>query len=278
MKTSTVTITPTMASDWLKKNTANRSIRESHVDYLANQIKEGHWKLTHQGLAFAKGGRLLDGQHRLAAIVKAGKPVQMMVSLDLDETIFKVIDCGKTRTHFDRVNLVNDRVANRMICQIIGAYLRYALRHHGAIPISSIEDIFLEYCDSFTWVGNYFPMKSRDGVCRAPVLAALAIYHFKKPMKAQAFAAGLRSGADLPAGSPILALRKVLPKLQPASAENYWRSVSAIKAYDEGRALAQVYEATEDMLGNKNNYRVLREKSESRIKGAATRKARAVSA
>jgi hypothetical protein len=278
MKTSTVTITPAMASDWLKKNTSNRDIRESWVDYLTEQIKSGHWDLTHQGIAFAKssqGGHLLDGQHRLLAIVKANKSVQMQVTIELDKDTFKVIDVAKSRTHFDRVNLVTNKVANKMICQIVTAYLRHAKMQRGAVPISKLEDVFLEFCDSFVWVASRFPMRSNDGVSRAAVLAALAIYHSKRPMKAQAFAVGLKSGADLPAGSPILAIRRAIPKLGPTSGENYWRTVSAIKAYDEGRALTSVYEASEDLLGNKNSYRVLAEKQEKGLKGAATRKARA---
>jgi hypothetical protein len=72
-------------------------VKFSHVDYLAGCISRGEWLLTHQGIAFAPDGRLLDGQHRLMAIVKSGLPVQIQVSMGVQPDTFDVIDTGSVK-------------------------------------------------------------------------------------------------------------------------------------------------------------------------------------
>lgn len=101
MQTQTMLVTPAMARDMLQKNPRNRQLRRSNVHYLANEIKSGRWKLTHQGVAVATDGTLLDGQHRLNAIVEADISALINVSFDCDPSLFTVIDTGSARTNAD---------------------------------------------------------------------------------------------------------------------------------------------------------------------------------
>ena len=52
------------------------------------------WKRTHQGIAIAPDGTVLDGQHRLFAVQRSGCTVPMNVSYDYDQEIFTLLDCG----------------------------------------------------------------------------------------------------------------------------------------------------------------------------------------
>jgi hypothetical protein len=95
--TNLETVTPAMARAMLECNTKNRRMRPSWVKFLARCITEDRWHVTHQGIAFNGDGTLLDGQHRLAAIVQANKPVKVMVTRGLDCDAMYAIDGGKTR-------------------------------------------------------------------------------------------------------------------------------------------------------------------------------------
>ena len=64
-------VTPEIAKRWLEQNRGNRSINQKQVDTIAKDILAGDFDTTHQGIAIATDGTLLDGQHRLLAIVKA---------------------------------------------------------------------------------------------------------------------------------------------------------------------------------------------------------------
>lgn len=110
MKIEQKTITPEMAAIYMEGNVLNRKIRGAHVDFLASEMANGRWLETHQGIAIANGGRLLDGQHRLAAIIKCGIPQKMMVATGVDEGSFGVIDYGKSRTMSDVSNLSSMQV------------------------------------------------------------------------------------------------------------------------------------------------------------------------
>ena len=101
MKQSIEVITPSMAAQMLSANPINRKKRQGWINDLSDLILRGEWKCTHQGIAISKSGYLLDGQHRLEAIVKSGASVPMSVSRELDDDSFSVIDRGITRTMAD---------------------------------------------------------------------------------------------------------------------------------------------------------------------------------
>ena len=102
-----VEITPSYASVLLGGNTDNRKVRMSWVKELTRRIDEGEWVTTHQGILLNFNGKLLDGQHRLMAIVRAEKPVTMPVFYTDDENIYKVLDQGQKRTIGDLTGYSN---------------------------------------------------------------------------------------------------------------------------------------------------------------------------
>jgi hypothetical protein len=95
------TITPARATEWLEANTSNRPLSRAVVRSFAEAMRRGEWQVTHQGIAFDIHGVLVDGQHRLAAIVEADRPVELTVFTDVAEGTFDVLDIGKRRTAAD---------------------------------------------------------------------------------------------------------------------------------------------------------------------------------
>lgn len=98
-------ITPEMAAKILTDHNAdNRPLDAAAVRHYRDIILAGMWHLTHQGLAFDIRGTLQDGQHRLHALIEAGKlseellviPFAVFVGMPLEN--FKAIDEGKLRT------------------------------------------------------------------------------------------------------------------------------------------------------------------------------------
>jgi hypothetical protein len=104
----TVEVTPHMAAQWLRANIDNRPVRSSHITTLVDEIRSGRWRVTHQGIAFSSKGRLIDGQHRLHAIIVAGQPVWLTVFVGLDDDMFGALDRGIRRTIADEL-LLNPR-------------------------------------------------------------------------------------------------------------------------------------------------------------------------
>jgi hypothetical protein len=86
-------------------NTQNRKIRSSWVKCMAEAMRRGEWKLTHQGLAFDVDGILQDGQHRLAAVCESGVTVSFMVTLDMPKDNFSALDVHAKRSYGDLTGL-----------------------------------------------------------------------------------------------------------------------------------------------------------------------------
>ena len=101
MKTEIVTITPAHAEHYLSNNKGNRRIVKQRVLDLMSAMNRGEWKLSPQPIILSKTGRLLDGQHRLSALVMYGKPLEMSLTTGASDEIFDILDTGKHRNYAD---------------------------------------------------------------------------------------------------------------------------------------------------------------------------------
>ena len=98
MKTQIEIITPRLAEAYLTCCPPfQRKVRSQWVDSLSKMIKEGSFLLTHQGIAFDVSNNLIDGQHRLLAIIQADKNVEMMVTRNVSDQAWHGTDQGVVR-------------------------------------------------------------------------------------------------------------------------------------------------------------------------------------
>lgn len=100
-----VPIDPETAARWLKKNTKNRKLSDTDINTYARDMAAGNWHLTGEAIKFAPDGRLLDGQHRLRAIIKSGVTITMLVIRNVSADAQSVMDTGKKRTASDALDI-----------------------------------------------------------------------------------------------------------------------------------------------------------------------------
>lgn len=105
------TITPESATNWLRANQHNRPVRRRHVAFLASEILKGNWQVNGQAIVISEDEQVLDGQHRLLAIIEAGRQVQSLVVYGIHEDAFKTIDTGAVRTGADALCLEHPDIA-----------------------------------------------------------------------------------------------------------------------------------------------------------------------
>lgn len=122
VKAQVETITPETAREYLKFNTVNRPFNKITVDYYADQMKKGQWLLNGEAICFADGGVLINGQHRLNAVIKAGVPIQTLVVRGVSQQSFITFDNGRSRTMADVLSLSEVPNAN-YVASIIKKYL-----------------------------------------------------------------------------------------------------------------------------------------------------------
>lgn len=111
-KVREVLMTPDWAKRLLAGNRDNRRIRPTVVARLATELTEGRWVITPDAIAVSPSGRLLNGQHRLAAIVQADRSAHVLLAENMDEESFLVTDRGVKRTISDVTGLPAGMVAD----------------------------------------------------------------------------------------------------------------------------------------------------------------------
>lgn len=90
------------------------------VGRYAELMTLGEWRFTGQGVTVAQTGTLIDGQHRLHAVVQSGVSVMMMLMTGEDEANFSAYDGGAVRTAGDRLRRPTGLVAAAMFAIAAG--------------------------------------------------------------------------------------------------------------------------------------------------------------
>lgn len=89
----TMQIGPKEAKYLLSKNTKNRRVSWKHVEKLAKEMASGKWVNNGETIKFSSDDVLLDGQHRLYAVIQSGVTVTMSIVQGVyDPDAFKTID------------------------------------------------------------------------------------------------------------------------------------------------------------------------------------------
>lgn len=81
-------------------------------------MRRGDWLVTHQGIAFDTRGVLVDGQHRLAAVVEADVTVKIAVFTDVEPDTFDVLDTGKKRNAADVLAIEAEKSATLLAAMV----------------------------------------------------------------------------------------------------------------------------------------------------------------
>ena len=69
MRVEVIRITPELAAMWLERNSDNRKLRKYRAVVMAREMTEGNWKANGESISFDTAGAIVDGQHRLQAII-----------------------------------------------------------------------------------------------------------------------------------------------------------------------------------------------------------------
>jgi hypothetical protein len=132
-----MTITPEIAR-WLLEETQrqpNRILLPTLVTKYARKIKDGEWQISPEALGWDYNGVLVEGQHRLHAIVNSGMAIDSFCGFGFNPTVVYYINQGKVRTLKELLDIMGGHVNTRELGTIArlayygasGAYKKMAL-------------------------------------------------------------------------------------------------------------------------------------------------------
>lgn len=208
-------INPQVAKEMLSTCRRNRRVSMSRVLRLAQAMKLDEWVVA-QPIMVNCDGTLIDGQHRMHAVVHCGQPIEFLVIAGYDrESTFARIDDVQTRRLRDWFQIQGEPLP-----EVMAAVVHLAARDEtGRIPTSSGGDFRLTGPEGVAFLESH--SKIRNSVVDAPAtvnrlvprsLLSFAHYKFaeKDKVLADSFMIDLITGELEGDGDPIYYLRERL--------------------------------------------------------------------
>jgi hypothetical protein len=250
MQCQIVEVTPDLAEKWLRQNTRNRNVRGRAVFDYARDMAAGKWLQNGEAIKFAADGTLLDGQHRLMAVVSAGVPVHLLIVTGLALETQETMDAGRKRTTADALGLRGET--------------------NAPVLASILKRVWMWDAGDYKFSGNVAPttaecaelLQERPEIRRSAEIAVrihgtfrylpqsivgTSHHVFSRIDVSQAvwFFARLGDGAELPGGHPVLTLRtramtEAADRRQTPPDRQMAYLVRAWNAVREGRSLARI--------------------------------------
>ncbi|MFI8265312.1 hypothetical protein [Streptomyces sp. NPDC085665] len=245
-----VTIIPALATALLRQNRKNRNRRPATVDAYARDIANGRWPLNGETVKVATNGDLLDGQHRLEAIEKAGVAVESFIILGLEPETQSTMDSGRRRTTADALSLDGEEYSSTLAAILRRNWAwkegdrKFARR--GTATTSELEALLREHPEVRR--SAEIAERTRQAFPHIPQSAlgtAHWLFNAIDPDETAWFFQRIADGAELPSGHPILALRNRVTSERAKEGRIPWDRqlaylVLAWNAVRDGRSLSRM--------------------------------------
>ncbi|MFY0406894.1 hypothetical protein [Solicola sp. PLA-1-18] len=211
-------VDPATAETWLGLNQNNRNVRRAVVDSYARDMASGEWALNGETLKIDQAGKLIDGQHRLSAVVQAGVTVPMIVVRGVEAEAMDTVDAGAKRTYADALKLRGETnpatlasVARRAVM-----WERGMRTNTGAIRPTARE--MHAFVEANPRVRTSADLASRLANRERLPASVIGLCHFLfsdlDPDEANTFLLRVADGDGIAADSPIAVLRSRVTRLR----------------------------------------------------------------
>jgi hypothetical protein len=254
MAATFTTIGAERARELLANNNANRPLRKSVIRAYAAEMIAGRWKDSPQPVIVDTNGNLIDGQHRMTAVVEAAKKnpgvtIRCVLIGGVSGDLFDVLDQGVTRTPRD---LLCRNGTHRVVPSILRAMVAYDRPmtdyKRGRMLNSRMNILFERFGDAAQWVATFSPQGRAplSASVMAVVARALVVGRPKEPLAAfcETIKSNQPSGIDANADATALSLARYLTSVSlnggGSGAEVTARTERALAAALSGERLANI--------------------------------------
>lgn len=237
MNVTMQSIGPALARQMLENNTGNRPINPSHVDILAKEMLRGQWKVNGDTICL-NDYRIIDGQHRLLAIVKSGVTIQTLLVAGLDSDVFDTKDVGRRRSAADTLSVRGEvetkKLASALV--VVDRYMTSRMVNCVRYTNTEIEGLLESYPEVRRSIGAC--RETKKLVAQSVLVACHYLFSRLDIEQADVFIRQLISGLGLEEGEAVYVLRERLMKnsLAKAKLSQHYIMALIIKAWNSRRA------------------------------------------
>lgn len=195
----------------------NRRVRQNRVDELTKAILAGEWVCTNQGIGISIEDELVDGQHRLLALLQAAEvnpdiTIRSLVVWNLPVEAKNAVDIGGARRPGDFIAMRGVASANNIAAalRLLHCYDEIPYDYQTWIRYHASPAHLMELLKKYGNLQDAYLLGRGAMRVTSPssMTTAIAIAGRDRPdLDLERFLHPLRTGANLGIGSPILALR-----------------------------------------------------------------------
>lgn len=217
-------IGPSEAAEMLEtgQKVRNRALSQRTVEKYALAMLAGDWQVTGESIKFDKDGQLIDGQHRLSAIVQSGVTIQTVVVRGIEHAAFASMDQGRKRNTSDFLGIhgyANTAILAASAVRLIGYERKGNFRKLQSQEQPRNQEVLAFVQLHHAEIDQGIQIVRRvgfHGLAATPsLLAALFVLFVERDEEdAIGFFEALGSGAGLDEQHPILVLRNTLIQLK----------------------------------------------------------------
>lgn len=115
----TMTVDPDIAREWLDIAAPNRNVSRVNLEGLMQAMLEDRWHNDGTPIRFNTHGQLIDGQHRLWAVINTAQSQEFVVMWGVENRAMATLDTGKSRSRGDVLSIHDPTLVN--VVQVAGA-------------------------------------------------------------------------------------------------------------------------------------------------------------
>ena len=167
-------VTPSLAAELLALNMQyNRPVSQPLVKKYACLMQSGEWVVS-SPIEFTKEGVLINGQHRLSAVIASGRAQPFSFLMGHEQKTAEVMDQGKNRSASDILFMRNVKLGRRHVAIIrtlhlvaLGYKSHYVLSPPTIASLCEIYEERLRFCTTHS--------NKQNAIQNAPVFSAVAL-------------------------------------------------------------------------------------------------------
>lgn len=234
-----VRVTPEIAREWLESNHNNRPLRGDNVKALSRDMRNDDWRMVGDPIRIDRLGNLIDGQHRLAAVVESGKTIPFYVATGLEPEDARVIDAGIKRRAGDQL-VMNGHSYGVILASAYRLLLSLEVgRPYDGSFKATNQELFHTAEQHPTMLDSVLDVKGLSRIIWITPMN-LAVVHYlgtrKIPTTTYEFFNKLRTGANMSATDPALLLKNRMTSGydRPARLAQLWMTLHALILTKDG--------------------------------------------
>lgn len=244
------TITPKYAAEILDEHYKRisegkfiqRNVSHKIVDRYAADMRCGNWMLSPNPISFDENGDLIDGQHRLEAVRRSGKPVPMQVSTGwpAKSNGVGVIDCidrGRPRSISQQLSLHGVAFSTAVAASVASAVR--IVNGGSNVPLSYGTTVYiLDRLGFREHIERYINMRTNRPLGR--MIGVLAYYRTARPGKADEFTSRLLN-MEFEKGTPPWLFAKYMRDGSADDQKIFIRSLcTVLRAWDANENISYI--------------------------------------